>query len=60
MFLKKKENGLLALHLPMKAVNAVGRIPSHSNVNTTYRYLSANDETLYQAVSILESIRKAD
>jgi integrase len=41
-------------------VQLVGRILGHSNVNTTYRYLSTNDEALFQAASILESIQKAD
>jgi integrase len=38
-------------------IQLVGKILGHENVNTTYRYLSANDETLYQAASILESIQ---
>ncbi len=33
------------------------RILGHQSVQTTFRYLSANDETLYQAASILESIQ---
>ncbi len=39
-------------------IQLVGKILGHQNVNTTYRYLSANDETLYQAASILESIQQ--
>ena len=31
------------------------RILGHQSVNTTSRYLSVNDETLFQATSILES-----
>lgn len=38
-------------------IQLVGKILGHENVNTTYRYLSANDETLFQAASILESIQ---
>ncbi len=34
-------------------IQMVGRILGHQNPVTTYRYLSANDETLYQAASIL-------
>jgi integrase len=34
-----------------------GRILGHSQVNTTYRYLSANNETLAQAASILEAVQ---
>lgn len=33
------------------------RILGHQSVTTTYRYLSTNDETLYQAASILESLQ---
>jgi integrase len=38
-------------------IQLVGRILGHSNVNTTYRYLSINEETVYQATSILEAIQ---
>lgn len=41
-------------HMP---IQMVGRILGHTQVNTTYRYLSANDETLQQAASILESVQ---
>jgi integrase len=34
-----------------------GRILGHSQVNTTYRYLSANNDTLAQAASILEAFQ---
>jgi integrase len=34
-----------------------GRILGHSQVNTTYRYLSANDETLRKAAAILEEFQ---
>ncbi len=33
------------------------RILGHQSVQTTFRYLSANDETLYQAASILDSVQ---
>lgn len=38
------------------------RILGHQSVNTTFRYLSVNNETLYQASKILESfqVQKAD
>jgi hypothetical protein len=36
-------------------IQMVGRILAHQNPQTTYRYLSANEETLYQASEILES-----
>jgi integrase len=39
------------------SIQLVGKILGHENVNTTFRYLSANDETLYQAASILESLQ---
>ncbi len=39
------------------SIQLVGKILGHQNVNTTYRYLTANNETLFQAVSILESIQ---
>ncbi len=39
-------------------IQMVGRILGHSQPQTTYRYLSANDETLYQAASILESLQQ--
>lgn len=38
-------------------IQMVGRILGHQNPQTTYRYLSANDETLRQAASILESVQ---
>jgi integrase len=38
-------------------IQMVGRILGHTQPQTTYRYLSANDETLRQAASILESIQ---
>ena len=38
-------------------IQMVGRILSHQNPQTTYRYLTANDETLYQAASIFESLQ---
>jgi integrase len=36
-------------------IQLVGRLLGHSSVNTTYRYLTATDETAKQATSILES-----
>jgi integrase len=39
-------------------IQLVGRVLGHQQPQTTYRYLSANEETLYQAASILESIQK--
>jgi integrase len=36
-------------------IRMVGRILGHQQPQTTYRYLSDNDETLYQACEILES-----
>lgn len=36
-------------------IEIVGRILGHTSPQTTYRYITANDETLYQAASILES-----
>jgi len=39
------------------SIQMVGRILSHQNPQTTYRYLSANDETLYQAASILNAVQ---
>lgn len=36
-------------------IQMVGRILGHTQINTTYRYLTANDETLFQAASIFES-----
>jgi integrase len=38
-------------------IQMVSRILSHENPQTTYRYLSANDETLKQAASIFESVQ---
>lgn len=39
------------------SIQMVGRILSHQNPQTTYRYLSANDETLRQAATIFESFQ---
>jgi integrase len=39
-------------------IQIVGKILGHSQPQTTSRYLSANEETLYQAASILESIQQ--
>jgi integrase len=38
-------------------IQIVGRILGHTQPQTTYRYLSANEETLYQAATILDSIQ---
>lgn len=38
-------------------IQMVSRILSHQNPQTTYRYISANNETLYQAASILENVQ---
>lgn len=38
-------------------IQIVGKILGHKDIQSTYRYLSANDETLKQAASILESIQ---
>ena len=38
-------------------IQMVGRILGHTQPQTTYRYLTANEETLYQASSILESFQ---
>lgn len=38
-------------------VEMVGRILGHSQVNTTYRYLTANNETLSKAALIFESVQ---
>lgn len=43
-------------HLP---IQMVGRILAHQNPQTTYRYLTANDETLRQAATILETIQQS-
>ena len=40
-------------------IQLVGKILGHENVNTTFRYLSATDETLREAASILESIQNS-
>lgn len=37
-------------------IQIVGRILGHSQPQTTYRYLTANEETLHQAASILDSV----
>lgn len=39
------------------SIQLVGKILGHQNVNTTFRYLSVDEETLYQASSILESFQ---
>jgi integrase len=39
-------------------IQMVGMILSHQNPQTTYRYLTANDETLYEAASILERLSR--
>jgi integrase len=44
-------------HLP---IQMVGRILGHQNPQTTYRYLSANDETLRQAATIFESLQDVE
>jgi integrase len=44
-------------HLPLQMV---GRILGHSQVNTTYRYLSSNLETAAQAAAILEQLHTRD
>lgn len=41
------------------SIQMVGRILAHQNPQTTYRYLSANDETLYEAASILDSFQRS-
>jgi integrase len=41
-------------------IQMVGRILGHSQPQTTYRYLSANDETLRQAAYILESLQESN
>jgi methyl coenzyme M reductase gamma subunit len=37
-------------------IQMVGRILGHSQPQTTYRYLSADLETMQQAASILENL----
>jgi integrase len=39
------------------SVQLAGRILGHSQVNTTYRYLSADKETIAQAAAILEAVQ---
>lgn len=39
------------------ALQLAGRILGHSQVNTTYRYLSANTQTLSQAAAIFEAVQ---
>lgn len=39
-------------------IQLVGKILGHSQPQTTYRYLSANDETLREAASILDNIQQ--
>ncbi len=41
-------------------IQMIGRILRHQNPQTTYRYLSANDETLRQAATIFESLQNSD
>ncbi|MDQ4120941.1 MAG: tyrosine-type recombinase/integrase [Acidobacteriota bacterium] len=38
-------------------IQMVGRILGHTQPQTTYRYLSANEETLHQAASIFDSLQ---
>ncbi len=45
---------LLKGHLP---IQLIGRVLGHTQPQTTYRYLTANNDTLYEAASILESIQ---
>lgn len=45
---------LINANLP---IQMVGRILSHQNPQTTYRYLTASNETLYKAASIFESLQ---
>lgn len=40
------------------SIQMVGRILSHQDPKTTYRYLTANDETLREAALIFESIQE--
>ena len=49
--------GLVQGGMPLQLA---GRILGHSQVNTTYRYLSANTETLAQAAAILEAFKLKD
>lgn len=44
-------------HLPLEMV---GRILGHSQPQTTYRYLTANVETAFQAASILDALQRGD
>lgn len=39
------------------SIQMVGKILGHSQPQTTYRYLTANEETLFEAASIFESIQ---
>lgn len=41
-------------------IQMVGKILGHTQPQTTYRYLTANDETLYQASEILESFQQQE
>jgi integrase len=43
-------------HLP---IQLVGRILGHTQINTTYRYLSADNDTVREAASILETYHTA-
>jgi integrase len=39
------------------AIQMVGKILGHTQPQTTYRYINANEETLYQATQILETFQ---
>lgn len=41
-------------------IQMLGKILGHSQPQTSYRYITADNETLHEAASILESIQKAD
>lgn len=40
------------------SIQIAARILGHSQITTSYRYISANDESLYDAASVLESIQQ--
>ncbi len=46
---------LLKGHLP---IQLVGRVLGHTQPQTTYRYLTADNDTLYEAATILESFQQ--